>query len=46
VQYVPVSRAQRKQALLGVGIAPYMVDALDVQVGERLKGGIESVHAA
>jgi uncharacterized protein YbjT (DUF2867 family) len=46
VQYVPVSRAQRKQALLGVGIAPYMVDALDVQVGERLKGGIESVDAA
>jgi uncharacterized protein YbjT (DUF2867 family) len=43
VKYVPVSREQRKQALLGAGIPPYVVDALDVQAVERMKGGIESV---
>lgn len=43
VRYVPISREQRKQALLGARIPPYMVEALDVQADERLKGGIESV---
>jgi uncharacterized protein YbjT (DUF2867 family) len=43
VRYVPVSREQRKQAMLAAGIPPYLVEALDVQAGERLKGGIESI---
>ena len=42
VRYVPVSRAQRHQALIGHGIPAEFADALDLQVGERLKGGLES----
>jgi uncharacterized protein YbjT (DUF2867 family) len=43
VRYVKISREERKQAMLTAGISPFLVDALDVQVSERLKEGIESV---
>jgi len=42
VQYVPVSRAQRRQALITHGVPAEIADALDEQVQERLKGGLES----
>jgi uncharacterized protein YbjT (DUF2867 family) len=42
VRYVAVSPTQRRQALIAHGIPPELADALDKQVEERLKGGIES----
>jgi uncharacterized protein YbjT (DUF2867 family) len=42
VRYVAVSPAARRQALLAHGIQAEFADALDKQVKERLKGGIES----
>jgi uncharacterized protein YbjT (DUF2867 family) len=42
VRYVPVSRTERRQALITHGIPPEIADALDEQVKERLKGGLES----
>jgi uncharacterized protein YbjT (DUF2867 family) len=42
VQYVPISPEQRRQALIAHGIPAPIADALDKQVKERLKGGIES----
>jgi len=42
VRYVAVSPIQRRQALIAHGIPPEMADALDRQVEERLKGGLES----
>ena len=42
VRYVPVSREQRREALMAHGIPSEMADALDAQVEERLKGGLES----
>jgi uncharacterized protein YbjT (DUF2867 family) len=42
VRYVPISRAQRREALIAHGVPAEIADALDQQVKERLKGGIES----
>jgi uncharacterized protein YbjT (DUF2867 family) len=42
VQYVAVSPIARRQALIAHGIPPEFADALDRQVDERLKGGLES----
>src|SRR6266550_5701559 len=42
VRYVAVSLIQRRQALTAHGIPLEIADALDRQVEERLKGGIES----
>jgi uncharacterized protein YbjT (DUF2867 family) len=42
VRYVPISAEQRRQALIAHGIPAPIADALDKQVEERLKGGIES----
>ena len=42
VRYVAVSPIERRQALIAHGIPPEFADALDRQVEERLKGGIES----
>src|SRR6478672_465364 len=42
VRYVPVSSIRRRQALIAHGVPPQIADALDRQVEERLKGGIES----
>ena len=42
VRYVAVSPIQRRQALIAHGIPLEIADALDRQVEERLKGGIES----
>ena len=42
VRYVPVSRADRRQALIAHGIPSEFADALDSQVEERLKGELES----
>jgi uncharacterized protein YbjT (DUF2867 family) len=42
VRYVAVSPAARRQALKAQGIPAEFADALDKQVKERLKGGIES----
>jgi uncharacterized protein YbjT (DUF2867 family) len=42
VRYVAVSPAERRQALIAHGIPPEFADALDEQVEERLKGGLES----
>src|SRR5262249_49152506 len=42
VRYVAVSPMQRRQALIANGVPPQIADALDRQVEERLKGGIES----
>jgi uncharacterized protein YbjT (DUF2867 family) len=42
VRYVAVSPAARRQALIAHGIPAEFADALDKQVKERLKGGIES----
>jgi uncharacterized protein YbjT (DUF2867 family) len=41
-RYVPVSRNDRRLALIAHGIPPEFADALDKQVEERLKGGAES----
>ena len=42
VRYVAVSAAARRQALIAHGVPAEFADALDKQVKERLKGGIES----
>jgi uncharacterized protein YbjT (DUF2867 family) len=42
VRYVAVSPPGRRQALIAHGIPTEIADALDKQVEERLKGGIES----
>jgi uncharacterized protein YbjT (DUF2867 family) len=42
VRYVAISPTQRRQALIAHGVPPQIADALDRQVDERLKGGIES----
>jgi uncharacterized protein YbjT (DUF2867 family) len=42
VRYVAVSPIQRRQALIAHGVPLKITDALDRQVEERLKGGIES----
>jgi hypothetical protein len=42
VRYVAVSPIQRRQALIAHGVPLEIADALDRQVEERLKGGIES----
>jgi uncharacterized protein YbjT (DUF2867 family) len=42
VRYVPISPKQRRQALIAHGVPAEIADALDKQVHERLKGGIES----
>jgi uncharacterized protein YbjT (DUF2867 family) len=42
VRYVAVSPSERRQALIAHGIPPEFADALDRQVEERLKGGLES----
>jgi uncharacterized protein YbjT (DUF2867 family) len=42
VRYVPITPAQRRQALIAHGVPEPIADVLDVQVHERLKGGIES----
>ena len=42
VRYVAVSPVARRQALIAHGIPAAFADALDKQVKERLKGGIES----
>jgi len=42
VRYVPISPVQRRHALITHGIPPEIADALDEQVQERLKGGLES----
>src|SRR6516164_8834466 len=41
-RYVPISPDARRQALIAHGIPAEFADALDKQVEERLKGGIES----
>jgi uncharacterized protein YbjT (DUF2867 family) len=42
VRYVPISPDARRRALIAHGIPAEFADALDKQVEERLKGGIES----
>ena len=42
VRYVAISPIQRRQALIAHGVPLEIADALDRQVEERLKGGIES----
>jgi uncharacterized protein YbjT (DUF2867 family) len=44
VRYVPITREERRQALLAAGVPPVSVAALDVQAGERLKGTEATVH--
>ena len=41
VRYVPISADARRRALIAHGIPAEFADALDKQVEERLKGGIE-----
>jgi uncharacterized protein YbjT (DUF2867 family) len=42
VGYVSLSPAQRRQTLISNGVPSVVADALDAQVRERLKGGLES----
>ena len=44
VRYVSVSREERRQALSAAGVPSFLVDAFDVQAGERLKGAEAVVH--
>jgi uncharacterized protein YbjT (DUF2867 family) len=44
VRYVPITREERRQALLAAGVSSVSVAALDVQAGERLKGTEATVH--
>jgi uncharacterized protein YbjT (DUF2867 family) len=44
VRYVSITRDERKQALLAAGLPPFVVDALDAQAGERVKGTEATVH--
>jgi uncharacterized protein YbjT (DUF2867 family) len=43
VMHLAISPAERRQALITQGIPAEFADALDKQVHERLKGGVESV---
>jgi uncharacterized protein YbjT (DUF2867 family) len=43
VRYVAVPAIARRQALIAHGIPPEFADALDRQIEERLKGGLESL---
>ncbi len=43
VRYVNIAPDERKQALLGAGVPPYIVDALDVQARLRREGNGEDV---
>ena len=45
VQYVSISREERRQALLAAGVPSFFVDALDIQADERLKGTEAIVHS-
>jgi uncharacterized protein YbjT (DUF2867 family) len=42
VRYLEVPPIGRRQALIAHGVPPAFADALDRQVEERLKGGLES----
>jgi uncharacterized protein YbjT (DUF2867 family) len=42
VRYVPITPEQRRQGLISYGIPAEIAEALDKQVKERLKGGLES----
>jgi uncharacterized protein YbjT (DUF2867 family) len=42
VRYVPISPAQRRQALIANGVPVEIVDALEAQAIDRLKGGLEA----
>lgn len=42
VRYVPIPPEARRQALIAHGIPEVIADALDKQVSERIKGGLES----
>jgi uncharacterized protein YbjT (DUF2867 family) len=42
VRYIPISAEQRRQALISNGVPATIADALDKQVHERLRGGLES----
>jgi uncharacterized protein YbjT (DUF2867 family) len=42
VRYLPISPAQRREALIAHGVPMEVADALDEQVQDRLKGGLES----
>jgi uncharacterized protein YbjT (DUF2867 family) len=44
VRYVSISREERGHALLAAGVPAFLVDALDIQAGERLKGAEALVH--
>lgn len=44
VRYIPISREDRRQALVAAGTPSFFADALDVQAGERLKGIEAIVH--
>lgn len=44
VRYVNVSQAERNRALLAAGVPSFFVDALEVQAGERRKGGEADVY--
>lgn len=44
VGYVSISLEERKQALLSAGIPSFLVDALDIQSRERLKGTESILH--
>ncbi len=44
VRYVNVAPAERRRALLAVGIPPAIADALDVQFSERRKGSESRVY--
>ena len=45
VRYVSISREERKHALSAAGVPSFLVDALDIQAGERLKGTEATVHS-
>jgi uncharacterized protein YbjT (DUF2867 family) len=44
VRYVGITREERRQALSAAGVPSFLVDALDIQAGERLKGTEAIVH--
>ena len=46
VRYVSISHEERRNALLAAGVPSFLVDALDVQASERLKGAEAIVHSA
>ena len=42
VRYIPIPPDARRKALIDHGVPTVIVDALDIQVHERLKGGFKS----